>query len=414
MEQKEPESYLEKQTEGRIKYNEKQIEFSFHRQKLKLRDEMEIELLKSINPELNKTFTMTDDLLMITIDPPESYMHFDEINVKSNQAKWRLAYNLIQKVQQHNIHRLKLIISPENIMFDSGLAPYLLHYGVRESIPPYEDEENRLWNETKALVATITDNKYEFSSYLDHHETINLSKLAKEIMESKTYEQLVELVEKKLKEDEKYETSVIHIPKKKWKIQRFSILGLILLLIPALIYTAFASFFKIPETNAYVEANKYFLQDNYSSVINTLEGYEVDDMPYVVQYQLVSSYVVNESLTKEQKENVQNTITLQSDEKYFLYWIDIGRGNYQQAVDTARLLEDRDLIVYGLLKLTEAIKANEELSGKEREEKLNEIEREITDYKKGMEEQAKEETVENQGEPTNKSTSESKDKQSEK
>src|SRR5699024_2005813 len=128
-----------------------------------------------------------------------------------------------------------------------------------------------------------------------------------------------------------------------------------------------------------------------------------EKMPRVVQYQLATAYVVNESLKEEQRQNVRNTITLQSDRKYFLYWIDMGRGNYQEAIDTARLLEDRDLIIYGLLNLREGVKTDQSLSGSEREEELAEIEREIDEYQKEMEEERREaeeeqrETEENEG-----------------
>ena len=141
---------------------------------------------------------------------------------------------------------------------------------------------------------------------------------------------------------------------------------------------------------SYVESNRYFLEEEYSSVVDTLSKYNHDKMPKVVQYELATSYVVNESLTEEQRQNIQNTITLQSDRKYLLYWIDIGRGNYQDAIDHARLLEDRDLIVYGLLKLREDVKADQALSGAEREEELNKIEQEIDEYENEMEEEQRE------------------------
>src|SRR5699024_5831622 len=151
-------------------------------------------------------------------------------------------------------------------------------------------------------------------------------------------------------------------------------------------YSAFALFFKIPEINAYVESNRHFLQEEYSSVVDTLRKYNHEKMPRVVQYQLATDYVVNESLKEEQRQNVRNTITLQSDRKYFLYWIAMGRGNYQEAIDTARLLEDRDLIIYGLLNLRERGKPEQSRRGSGREEKLAESEREVDEGHKQMEE----------------------------
>src|SRR5699024_10290165 len=132
-----------------------------------------------------------------------------------------------------------------------------------------------------------------------------------------------------------------------------------------------------------------FYQEEYSSVIDTLHKSNHEKMPRIVQYELASSYIVNESLTEEQRKNIQGNITLQSDKRYFLYWIDIGRGNYQEAIDTARVLEDRDLIVFSLLKQREYVKTDPSLSGKEREDELKQIQQEIDEYMYEMEEAEK-------------------------
>lgn len=383
-------TYLEKQTEATLTIGEDGVEIIFQRAKLKLYDEHEIQLLKSVNPEFKKTFELTEDQLKIHMIPPDSYSSFKTIKKKSKQARWQFAYNIIQTVKKHSINRLKLFVSPDNMMFDNGLIPHFLHYGVRESIPPYEDDLDRLWLETKAVVATATDDKYEFTSFLLHNETISLSPNSKKIMRAENYDELLEVVNENLKKDENYENTVIHVPKNKWKLQRYVQIALIILLVPALIYSIFVAFFKIPEIEAYVHSNRSFLENEYSAVIDKLSPYDHENMPYVVQYQLASAYVVNESLTEVQRQNVTNTLTLQTDRNYFTYWVDIGRGDYQNAIDTARIIEDRDLMIYGLLKYREMVKADQSLSGEEREEQISSIQREIDEY----EEEMKQEQVE--------------------
>lgn len=383
-------SYLEQELDMMITYTDDMIEFTFQRAKVKLTDDLEIQMLKNMNPELSPAFELTEDQLTIGFHPPVSYSRFDDIHKKSVRSKWQLAYNIIQRIQSHSLERLKLIVSPDNILFDQGLVPHFLHYGVSESLPPYEDDEERLWLETRAIIAAIADNKHDFNTYLAHYETLDMAKVPEQIMYAETYEEIINIIEENIQADEAYEKTVIHIPEKKWKVRRIWTWVFVVLLIPSLAYSAFAIFFKIPETNAYVESHRHYLQDEYSSVVDTLRKYNHEKMPRVVQYELASSYIINESLSEEQRKNVQNTITLQTDRKYFLYWIDIGRGNYEEAVDTARLLEDRDLIIFGLLKLRESVKADESLDGSEREEELKEIQHEIDEYQQEMEEEKKE------------------------
>ncbi len=381
-------TYLEEQIEAVMKEEEGHITLTFQRAKLKLNDEEEVHLLRAMNPEFNHTFELTDDQLTITITRPENYMSFSDIQKKSNQAKWQFAFNMIQAIRHHAVDRLKLIVSPENVLFDHGLNPHFLHYGVKESLPPYEDDVNKQWLETRATVATIIDDKYDFNNYLSHYETLQLNEEAKKIMNAKSYDELFQIIGENLKKDEAYEKTVLHVPRKKWKLQRYIQIALAIILVPAIIYTIFAAFFKIPQTEAYVASSRSFLEHEYSEVINKLSNYDHEGMPYVVQYQLASAYVVNESLTEVQRQNIQNTLTLQSDRNYFNYWIDIGRGNYQEAIDTARRLEDRDLIIYGLLKQREEVKSDQSLSGEEREEELRNIQSEIDEYQEEMEQEA--------------------------
>ncbi|MGM8364439.1 type VII secretion protein EssB [Virgibacillus sp. W0181] len=383
-------TYFEKQTEAKITYEKHQIHIIFQRAKIKLRDKLEISMLQRLNTEFNKQFDLTEDQLTIKITPPDTYFSLNDSKSANEKEKWLMAYNLLLKIKNHSFQRLKLIVCPENVMYDLGLTPHFLHYGVSESIPPYEDDHERLWREARAITASVVDDKYDFYTYLQHHETITLSDKAKSIMTASSYDELLEMIEVQLKELDNFNHTTIKLPKKKWKRHRIVLLIIAFLLVPSLAYNGFATFFKIPESEAYVESSNYFLQDQYSSVFSTLKGYDEEKMPYVVQYQLAKSYIKNEALTEEQRANVENSVTLQSDRNYFLYWILIGRGVNEKATDIARILENRDLIIYGLLKYREEIKGDQSLNGSEREERIKEVQSEIDEYKQEMEQEEKE------------------------
>ena len=109
------------------------------------------------------------------------------------------SYQLVDAVLKHDVKRLHPIVSPENIVFHQGLAPAFLHYGVKESIPPYETDEHRLLKEVKAVVLRVVDHEYQFQEYVAYNETLKLSELAKEISETKSLEELSALIEQKIK-----------------------------------------------------------------------------------------------------------------------------------------------------------------------------------------------------------------------
>ncbi|MFC0273106.1 type VII secretion protein EssB [Metabacillus herbersteinensis] len=385
-------SYLEQQLEAVIT-KEDGYTFTFQKEKIKLDHAVEMDLVKQIDSSIQRDIILNEDELKIVVQIPASYLSFVHIKKKDQRSKYLLAYQLVKKVKEFSYTRLNLLVCPENIVFDQSFTPFILHYGVKESIPPYEKDKDRLWAEVKATVAAAIDHKYTFLQYLNLHETLELTALSKEVLHAKSEEELLFFLEEKLTQLEENEKTLVHIPQNKWKLTRYVALGFLICLLPALIYTVYSMFFLQPKQEAFVASNEHFLASDYSEVVNTLANYDVEEMPNVVKFQLASAFIVNESLTEDQKENVQNTITLQSDSQYFDYWIFIGRGIAESALDVARSLEDRDLIVFGLLNYREAIKANEELSSEERQQRLKEVEAEIQEY---QEEQASQQEEEEQ------------------
>ncbi|MEC3617230.1 type VII secretion protein EssB [Bacillus stercoris] len=344
-------SYLENQLEAVAEKTDAGYTFTFQREKIKLLDGLEANVIKDVNPFFHKEIDVTDDEVIITIQPPSSYKAFRFMKAKDKKSKWQFAYQLVQAVQQHNLSRLNVIVAPENIVFDKGLTPYFLHYGVKESIPPYEHDEERVWRELKAAAALAVDGAFAFEDYLKFNETLTFSPEAKAILDAKSYDGLLELIQTHIDELEAKAKTYIHIPRKKWNIQRYIGLGLIVLLVPALIYSMYALFFAQPKHQAIVDSNRAFLNKQYSEVISTLSKYDAESLPESVQYQLATSYVEVENLGSAKTKNIENNlVTLQSDPQHFLYWIDYGRGEYKEAISIGRKLEYNDYIYFALAK----------------------------------------------------------------
>ncbi|MDZ5670987.1 type VII secretion protein EssB [Bacillus subtilis] len=344
-------SYLENQLEAVAEKTDAGYTFTFQREKIKLLDGLEANVIKDVNPFFHKEIDVTDDEVIITIQPPSSYKAFRFMKAKDKKSKWQFAYQLVQAVQQHNLSRLNVIVAPENIVFDKGLTPYFLHYGVKESIPPYEHDEERVWRELKAAAALAVDGAFAFEDYLKFNETLTFSPEAKAILDAESYDGLLELIQTHIDELEAKAKTYIHIPRKKWNIQRYIGLGLIVLLVPALIYSMYALFFAQPKHQAIVDSNRAFLNKQYSEVISTLSKYDAESLPESVQYQLATSYVEVENLGSAKTKNIENNlVTLQSDPQHFLYWIDYGRGEYKEAISIGRKLEYNDYIYFALAK----------------------------------------------------------------
>ncbi|MCY8198175.1 type VII secretion protein EssB [Bacillus subtilis] len=379
-------SYLENQLEAVAEKTDAGYTFTFQREKIKLLDGLEANVIKDINPFFHKEIDVTDDEVIITIQPPSSYKAFRFMKAKDKKSKWQFAYQLVQAVQQHNLSRLNVIVAPENIVFDKGLTPYFLHYGVKESIPPYERDEERVWQELKAAAALAVDGAFAFEDYLKFNETLTFSAEAKAILDAESYDDLLELIQTHIDELEAKAKTYIHIPRKKWNIQRYIGLGLIVLLVPALIYSMYALFFAQPKHQAIVDSNRAFLNKQYSEVISTLSKYDAESLPESVQYQLATSYVEVENLGSAKTKNIENNlVTLQSDPQHFLYWIDYGRGEYKEAISIGRKLEYNDYIYFALAKYKQQL-LSEDTNDEDIQKELDSVNSELEKAQKERQE----------------------------
>lgn len=379
-------TYLENQLEAKIEMTPERITITFQKEKIKFQDELEVALLKSANPFIRKEITFTEDELILTFHPEKYQMSFDQIIKHEEKSRWMFAAHLVKAVAAHSSKRLHLFVCPENIVIDESMTPTFLHYGVKESVPPYEKNDEQTLRETKALIAAAIEPKYSFEQYYQFSDSIERTGIVEKILQAKNEGELITIIQKQMKklvEEEKNFTKMT-VVKRNWL--RYSITALLLLVIPSCIYNGYSVFVLQPRQDAYVYAQEHFLQKKYSEVINTLSNYEIDNMPKVIQYELSIAHIINETLTEDQKDNVLNTITLQTDSRYYQYWIFLGRGQAEKALTLSRQLEDLDLIMLALLHYEEEVKLDSDLREDERERLLSEIDIEKKEYEKQIEE----------------------------
>lgn len=383
---KENQSYLENLVDAKVIFGKEAIELRFHKEKINLDDEIEVNLLSELNPFIKNEITSTEDELVFTFYIESNYITWTKLILLDEKSRWIFASQCIKKIKNHSSNRLHIIVCPENLLIDEGLTPYFLHYGVKESIPPYEKDAVRIWKETKALIAAVIDHQYTFEQYIHFSNSIELSPVAQKIIAAKDEDELLDIIQHRLKEIEVQEKSYKKVSLKRWSWMRNVLLGVCVILVPLCVYIFYSAFIIQPRQEAFISVQEPYIQKNYSEIIHHLSNIKVEDMPKVIQFELATAYVVNETLTETQKANVLKTISLQSDSRYLKYWIYIGRGQAEEALKMSRQLEDIDLIVFALLNYEEQIKADYEMKDEKREALLNEIEIEKDKYTKQIEE----------------------------
>ena len=378
-------SYLEEQLNVAVTKENHIVTYNFQRARLKLTNSLEIKPLLEIEPSIEKKIQVTDDEITIVCNIPPNFSFFKEIQQRKEKEKWLFSYQLARKVIHHTLKRFIPVVCPENIVFDKSYSPYLLHYGVRDSLIPFTYDEDRILLELKATICTAIEAKHTFEEYMKYFETLKIGEDAQNIMRIKSLDELFDYLESKIHEIEENEKSFITVPNKKWNLRRYILIGFIVCFIPTFIYTLYSFIFMIPKQEAYVESNRAFLEKNYSEVITLLEDYDPETMPYVVSYQLAFSYFETESLNEKQRQNIENALTLQADEQFYYYWIYIGRGMSDKALAIARTFGDQDLVIYALVQYENELKKNTKLKAEERQELLDEITVELAEYNRAKE-----------------------------
>ncbi|MFJ7825345.1 type VII secretion protein EssB [Psychrobacillus sp. NPDC096623] len=404
-------TYLKNRIGAEINEEALKTTFVFQKERVGFKRTEEIIFLKEVNPKIKKDIVITGDELIIQADIPASFKRFQVIQEEDEKSRWMFAYQLVEKVYAHPYPRLNLIVSPENIVYSRGMDPVFLYFGVLGSLPPFETNDERVWLETKAVVAAAIDGSFTFEEYLKYSEILELKEMGSTIMSMKESDSLLDFISQQMEQLEVKELENIKIPRKKWNVTKWLSIGLGVLLVPAIVFAIIYFVHEKPKTEAFINSQASFLGQNYSQVVTTLSPYSVESMPYIVLYELAYSSVTNERLDEEQKENVLSNITLQTDADYLRYWIYLGRGEAEKAVDIARAMEDGELITYGLLKRREEVKADRDLSGEEMQELLNEIDQEVEEYEKLMEEMQAQEIEQQELEQQEKQELEQKQKE---
>lgn len=304
----------------------------------------------------------------------------DLLNLSRND-KLRLLCN-VARFRKFSTTRTTFFLHPDNLIVDDNLMPTLVYHGIRELVPPYEMNEDTLLLQYKCLIIALFSKKYSFDElYFGSWKNAKDTPFERQVVEAEDLDSIIKLLEDNyLKEKKETEKNMQIVPKKRFRLFKqltFILIALSIILAIPLIYL---SFVKTPFQEHLLEAHRHFLSLDYDNVINDLEGQNPEKLPDPSKYILAYSFIKSEKLSEDQKDAILKNISVKSDPNYLLYWIYNGRGDFNKTVDLAKYIDDPQLIMYGLIKQIERAKNDPELSGTEREKKVQKFEAQYKTY----------------------------------
>jgi type VII secretion protein EssB len=322
-----------------------------------------------------------DDMFTFSFEVDPRANTWEDVQKLNRKDKLRLLYNLA-RFKKILTTRMTFFLHPNNLIFDDNLLPSIVFRGIRELIPPHELNEEKLLLQYKCLIVALFSKKYTFDElYSGSLKNAKDTPFERQVGELDDFDALIKFLEEQyIKEKIELEKTMVHVPAKRFRLFKqltFTMIALAVILAVPLVYL---SFVKTPFQEDLLEADRHFLSLDYGDVINDLEDQTPEKLPDTSKYVLAYSFIKTEKLSEDQKEVILKNISIKSDPKYLLYWIYNGRGDFARTIDLAKYIDDPQLIMYGLIKQIEQAKNDPDLTGTEREKKVQKYQEQYNTY----------------------------------
>ncbi|MDB7101955.1 type VII secretion protein EssB [Enterococcus mundtii] len=270
-------------------------------------------------------------------------------------------------------------IHPANL-FLFGEEIIVAHRGFAHSIIPYEITEEEFLKQYRALILTILHPKFDYEQLIEGNGTLK-DEFSKRIQRANSVAEIDRMIgEQVVQQKTKRASEIQMVNKRSYFMFKWGTLLLSISTIGLALTTGIYAFDKLPAQERISSAETQYIANNYAGVLTTLKDDKPEDLPSGAQYVAAVSAVQLDNLSNEQKTAILNNISQKSNENTLLYWIYIGRGDFERSLDIAQNLGDHQYILHAYTKLYDATRANNKMSGQKKQELLTSYEEEINKY----------------------------------
>ena len=341
--------------------------------------------IDTIENYVDATVTLEDNgyLTLLFQKPELSYSLKDLIAEDLSEVK-RL--ELAQKMESISFseHNFKIpFIHPKHI-FLPGSVVKILYFGLEGIMEPIPYTSETFLMTYKALIVSILRPKLDFELLVNGIAAISDS-LVQDIVACESYDDVIKYIheayDKAYQEEKKKK---IAVSKLTWRILSIGIGIFSVATITLGVVAAYYHFWSNPIQKATINAQSHFINKQYDSVADDLQGVAVNRLSKEAKFVLASAYVRLDNLSEEQKSSVLNTITPSSEDNLLDYWIYLGKGDYKKSLDLAQNIGDDQLTLHAYTNLYEQTREDKNMNGAEKQKKLGEYRKEIEELSKKL------------------------------
>ncbi|HFU3845831.1 TPA: type VII secretion protein EssB [Streptococcus suis] len=329
---------------------------------------------------LQQEMTVDEDTVHFTYHLDAFGQTFEDMKEKEVSEKLRLSLNVLELKQALKLP-ITFFVHPSSVFITKDGRAKLAYRAIPEKMVPQTLDATDLLKQLKSYILALFTEHDFMDLYNGALDVVPVPEFLDTIRKAEDMDSLEGLLQGYFQDKlEEEKATLTRVSRSKHRLYRYATIWLSALaglLVLPLIYLVFMH---NPFKEKMLDADTAFIKVDYPGVISELERVEVSSLPYTQKYTLAYAYIQGFDLSNEQRSVILNNVTLKSDEQYLDYWIEIGRGNSQEALDLAKRLDDSDLILYALYQQMEQVRENTTLSGEERETSLDELKAEYQKY----------------------------------
>lgn len=311
----------------------------------------------------------TDTGLTIDYRLSESEVSFREAieQTQTRLDRMLLAQKLVACVRYRGGFTVPLI-HPDNAYLAGGLLR-VVHSGLQGMLAPMVFDEGRFLASLQAMVLQIFRPKLAFEQIREGSAALR-DKFSTTVRQTTSTEELFAYIDAQVHAEQmQVAATKVSVSKRRYSVYRtVGVVGLVV----AVAAGAFAwqSGSQNSLQAAVISAQSRFLANDYAGALTQLEGRATTSLPASAKYVLAVSSINLYDLSATQKQAILNTISEKSDDVTLNYWIDMGRGDFEQALDYAQNLGDDQLTLLAYTDLYQATKLDNRMAGGKKQELL--------------------------------------------
>lgn len=368
-----------------FKQNKSELKVTLGADKYRLTELAEYKLFLSGDEHYlpGKVLKANEDQLTLSYQLPEKALALTEYVKRFDRAAVLRLLPQLYWVVDEQAGLLQPFIVPENL-FVIGQRIVVAHRGFKSSVAPFKETAELRVKQFRALVLYLLEPKQDYAKLVNGAGALRHT-FAQQLAKATTITALESLVDQQVMTQEQVaQKTLVTVKKTKFQMLKWiagigSVISVILLGV-----TLFWGFYTVPKAEHIVTAQARFLNDNYADTTKELAHYSPEHLPQSARYVLAVSYIQLDTLSSQQKKAVLKNISQNSNSNQLNYWIQIGRGQYTEALSLAKNIGDDEYILHAYTKLYTATKNNTTMDGAKKQAELSKYRKQINEYLKKL------------------------------